>query len=613
MVTLITPTVTLREFESPASFVSRLAHRNGIKTARYFCVDMGLNFQQIVDGHIPCLRDLSELSGTDLPRLIDQSIVRVDKTYSFRDERMLRSTLNRSRIFVCPVCIANDLRDDHDIETVRAYGRTHWMFEPIRTCEVHDRSLVELASTDRPHFTHDFSYLTQNEIGRLDAVSALSVHRKMSAFERYLLNRAYSKNKTEPWLDGVAWHAVARTSEVMGVVKIFGRKRGLKDLSDDDLWRAGQAGFEYLQSGREGLIKFLSDVFEDFPFRRRSNGEAQEIFGTFWHWLSRGAPNTDFEPVRDVVFDFLLSRMAFGEGEKILGRVVERRRFHSVRSASIEWGMHPKRLRKVLVATGVINDDPALTDQRMLFDPVSVGEVIELEKTAVSLKELEVALNVRRPHPKLIVDAGLLVQLKWSKTDKLRDVCFARTDIDALMFRLAEGAEEFEVVPEGTCDVLAAARFSCAQTVTVLRLILDRKLQWTGKLSGTRGLPSIFVTLNEVQRLTRGKELDGLTMPHLQDRLNVSNSVAKRLIEHGILQKKSKNHPVTNQIVEVVTNDSIERFEHRFISLFNLSKSRQMHPLKMIKILNLHGVETAIDRDIIGARFYKKAMVELVH
>src|SRR3546814_17605273 len=51
--------------ESPNSFASRLAMRNGCPTMGDFCLDMGIRFQDIVDGRVPALEKLAKRGAAE--------------------------------------------------------------------------------------------------------------------------------------------------------------------------------------------------------------------------------------------------------------------------------------------------------------------------------------------------------------------------------------------------------------------------------------------------------------------------------------------------------------------------------------------------------------------
>jgi hypothetical protein len=65
------------------------------------------------------------------------------------------------------------------------------------------------------------------------------------------------------------------------------------------------------------------------------------LFGRFFQWLAFGAAHPAYDPIRDLVF----------------GEQVRTRTLHSIRTLSLVTGLHPKRLRKLVQAAGMMGDD----------------------------------------------------------------------------------------------------------------------------------------------------------------------------------------------------------------------------------------------------------------
>ena len=85
-----------------------------------------------------------------------------------------------------------------------------------------------------------------------------------------------------------------------------------------------------------------------------------------------------FDPVRDLMRAHILETTPVGPGAEVLGRPVERRILHSVHSASLETGAHPKRLRKLLAAAGLLSaGHEAEPNDRVLFGAEPARRVLE--------------------------------------------------------------------------------------------------------------------------------------------------------------------------------------------------------------------------------------------
>lgn len=135
-------TVAIRDGESAMSFCSRAGQIFG-RTARDFCLDMGLPFQAVVDGDQGALQKIAARCRVDLQCLTKASIVKVgERRYHFCGQDFVRDSLARSTMRVCPHCLVEDLNVGDVPEDVRPYGRTLWQVGPIRTCPRHNVALV---------------------------------------------------------------------------------------------------------------------------------------------------------------------------------------------------------------------------------------------------------------------------------------------------------------------------------------------------------------------------------------------------------------------------------------------------------------------------------------
>lgn len=364
---LLDPTVPFMADEAPASFVSRLARQNNIPSVRDFCLDMGLVFQRIVDGCEDTLAKVAGLVGMSALPLLDQAIHRDGKAFAWRGQTMVRSTLRRARLHGCPACLLNDIADGHAPAECAPYGRTIWLLAPIRSCPVHGIALMEIARAGGPHDLHDFALLMQPRIGDLGRLAAGAVPRPSSPLEDYLLGRLDGITGAVPWLDGLAWHAAAKTCEMIGAVALHGRTPNLKKLTDADWHRAGEAGFGIAREGEDGIRTFLSELQRTYPYTRAATEKPQAQFGRIYQWLAFGARHPAYEPVRELIARHIHESTPVGPGDLLFGKPVEPRILHSIRTASLETGAHPKRLRKILAAAGHLPPDHAGRPNHQVF------------------------------------------------------------------------------------------------------------------------------------------------------------------------------------------------------------------------------------------------------
>lgn len=378
-------TVPLHDGETPVSFGSRLAQANGRDRVRDFALDVRLDFAGVVAGRPGALASLAGLGGCSPSALASWAAVTDDDRTCLRGEDLGWRTLRRSRVFACPSCLLSDLDDEALEPKVRAWGRAIWQVPALRTCRIHGQELVEIAHADDPTSLHDFAALALSRADDLVGLDAVSERRTPSTLENYVHDRLSAGPSGTGFLDGLPLHAVMRLSENLGAVVTFGRKVRLKDLGERELHEAGARGCASASAGEDGIRTALTALQETF-FDGAADWGPRAMFGRFYEWLAHENVDPVYDPVRDIVERHVVETMPIGPGETVLGRKVTVRRIHSLHSASIEYGLHPKRLRKLLVAEGLIKpEDAGRSDERVLFPVEAVSARLTTLSDTLSL------------------------------------------------------------------------------------------------------------------------------------------------------------------------------------------------------------------------------------
>lgn len=258
--------VPLGEGESPVSFCSRLARRNGCESVRDFCLDMGLRFQDVVDGNADALASLADLGGVDGARLSRHALRKLDhERYLLGDQLIARPMLRRSLVRVCPACLADDLARWPRPGLAAAYQRTEWLLSPLCTCPAHGVSLVSVAHNNYAMEAHDFSVLVSTPLAQLDDWREQAVKRAPSRLENYLRERLTGIVRTATaWLNALPFYAAAKLCEVIGAVQLHGPKVAISAQDEEQQWMAGDVGFEIAADGPNGIRRLLDRLTQPF-------------------------------------------------------------------------------------------------------------------------------------------------------------------------------------------------------------------------------------------------------------------------------------------------------------------------------------------------------------
>lgn len=601
-------TVPLGAGETPASFVSRLAalHRT---SARDICLDMATTFQKVVDGDPKALAIVAAKASSDPAALIENAFVKTgERRYTFRGEELTRDDLRRATVVVCPKCLAEDLAGAPTSRPqVVAYQRARWPIAALKTCAIHLAPLVVVDKDMTPSTLHDWSYHVGKVLPFLPRLVAEAGTRPLTAFETYVLFRAEGGPIRGGWIDRLPLHVAIAACELFGAVAVFGRTPNLKNLTDEQWRQAGAAGFDIVADGKPAIELFLEELQASYPYTRAGTEGPQAIFGRIYQVLEFGCEDPAYDPLRDLVGQFILGNFPVGPGDTVFGRPVETRRLHSIRSLSLETGLHPKRLRKLLSSAEMLpaNADD-LVDGNCLFD---AQRAVSLARTAaaatLSVRDAGTYLNAPRVQRDMLYRSGILVP-RIKATDHGAADLFAPEDLDAFLARLLAGASPVAEAGPSQADIPTAAKVACCGSVEVVQALLDSRLTRRARLTSERGYMAVLVDVEEVRALVRGAELPGLTSQALADRLRVADKVTRKLIAGGHLRTVTAINPVNRCPVSIVPTDDIERFEAEFVTLFAIARQQGRHHLAVKKELAAAGVKPALDPEQIGATIYRR-------
>jgi hypothetical protein len=86
---------------------------------------------------------------------------------------------------------------------------------------------------------------------------------------------------------------------------------------------------------RKSVVRVLEYLRSTYPYSRSGNEGPQAVFGRIYQVLEFGREDKAFDPLRDLVGNFIRTRYPVGPGDVVFGKPVERRtRIRSGRSRS---------------------------------------------------------------------------------------------------------------------------------------------------------------------------------------------------------------------------------------------------------------------------------------
>jgi len=582
-------TVHFHADETPMSYASRLAARNGTRAAP-FCADFGIRMLDVADGDEKSLRALAALGGVAPELLLGSAFVKSGPLqWTFRGEALDRTVLRRTRLAICPACALADVKANPKLmPEVAIYGRATWLLDVVRRCPVHRIPLAYAEEAHGVRLLHDFAQHAKLLLPRLVKLADLPP-KKPSPLQTYVLRRLAGAEGAA-LLDPIRLAPVVRLCETAGAVALF-PDLDIKQLSEDQREAAGAAGYNALAGGAATFRSMLAQLKSSVHGRARLDGPTA-AFGKLYWLLSRTLDDPGLDGVRAIMRNYVVENFAIEGGQSILGRPMEKRRLHSIQTLARHTSVHPKVLRRHLRGAGLVTDAQMdLSDHNVLFDADAGLAVAASLADALSAAEAMEHLNAPRSQMAVLIDHGF-VQPRHRAAGAGGQDRYAASDLDEFLVKLGVNSQRaskrrhLRNIPE-------TAKQCCRSAAEVVRLILDGKLD-TRTSAGTPGYLGVLVDPNQASRALRGTDSGGKPLREAARQIGISDATLGALIEQGHVLTLIAPNPVNKCPQRLVPADEIERFRGEYVSLWKLSLQHGVHIAAMRAKLDRAGVVPAL-------------------
>ena len=563
MVERLPITVEWLDGETAHSLAYRLGHANFVFHMDSFGQDTGLDFAALGAGDGNAVDRAAELVGIDPAVLRSNTLVRSDLGgYIVNGQRIDASLPRRSFGRCCPQCLSEGV----------PYMRFWWLIEPCRTCIEHSVPHIQLAQ--QGSMRHRDPDQLVYEYGDRIRILARTLERSPAhAGEHYLRNRLRGMAREPNWLDGVEFSAAAKTMDVFGAVAAFGNDVRVGRLDQAELTKAASAGYDILRGGRTSIWQFLVDLLQNPELN--PNAGMQEILGAIWKWLAY-SPSPQLGPVKDVVREFCLEHIAVETGTMLLGQRVGQQRIHSIVTAMKEYKLDRRTTRKVLTSARLVREGDTRIERLITFDAKAAGQVLRKYADSISGHEIDDYLNMPARHRVALIAEGHFKPTHWSPG--MRQY-FHRPHLDDFLQKLSaqslaatadDGRKHVSIAQIAMYDLRCTAP-------TMVDMILSGKLTWIGRSADLPGYAGIIVDYEEVRGLLDVNARTRIAKSSWIKQFGSNERLVNLAIKAMGVKVVSKISPISNQMVQYITNGEIERIRQEFISLRDLARNRRQH------------------------------------
>ena len=550
----------IKRYETATSYASRLTRHCGLYSPNDLCLDLGFRWQDFVRGDNILFDKLAEIGGAsanDMKRWAIRTTGR--HQFEVAGQRATKASLVRTRLRVCPRCLVEDRQASGRLGV---YRRHFWHFLSVRTCATHTMPLLTIPP--EKYTIHNYDFIGQVERNWLlvSRSSEDGAYRTSSDLERYIVDRLEGV-ECNGFLDQMPMFIATRLCEVLGFVMLFGPASKLADATDEDLHRAGQAGFDALRAGKESLLEVLHSLRSEIStstMRQRSD------LGAFYEWLRLSSFPEEMEPIRSIVRDYIFEHYPVPDGYEILGRPCAQRTVYTVEAACKALGIERKRISRYLVGDGAAerNETAEGISLKRAIDHKDVAKISEEMRGRVTSSEALEMLNIKHRTLQDLCELGLVEQ----EIDNLdQRPKYDRAKLQAVLSALVTKLTNESADAANLLLVADVARRLRCKSAEILALILAGKLKTvSGDVSRT-GLAGIKVHIDQVRYALPNWELPGITRTDASTTLRVTYQTINYLIDQGLLRAARMRNPRSRQYITGICDGSIDTFLGRYDTL----------------------------------------------
>lgn len=587
-------------FEPPTAYASRIAAAYGLD-AKELCADQSIGFLRLVRGDTAAIQRLARLGGAENDELLACAFARQGQFgISHRGQTFRREDLVIDRLDVCPRCLLDDIAG-----AAEATLRAEWCLDVVDTCPIHGLALVTLHTGRGPAYGFDFAAVLERQIDRLGSMADQAEIRAPTGLQTYLLARLDGRPTGAPYLDAMSPFAAIRTCEMLGAADRFGGCVQSDRLDPARLREARAAGFDIAAEGERAVHRLLGELTDTYLRERPQNDPAARLafaaLNNFLHILPtrRTWKDDAFALLRATVRDFIKANFPLQPGEIVLGETIAETRVHSTATLAKAVGAGVLRVRKLLQLAGVIGAD---TPNNAVFDAQAGFAAVRDSLAALSFRDTAARLGVNLKQARLFADAGFIEPVADGAL-RLR-ARFAPATLDAFMATLLAGAVTVRRKAADHATIPEASSRTSRQQTEIVKLILDGKLKWVGRVGRKPDLSSILVKLSEVNAVIHDLRPDTLSIAEFAKKAGLKKRAAQVLVKRGIVRSIASKR--AGHLVRRVPVAEVDAFRRRYVTLGEISRERRRHHAAVLKSLEDDGILPAFDLGKARAQVYRR-------
>jgi len=553
---------------------------------RDFLQDFDLSINKLMALHPGVLAAVAQLADLDDAQLSELTswtgVPQAGVRMAYRGEEIVSRAIRSPEVRGCPACLRDDALGVADPLVTMAM-RGDWLLRHSLVCRRHERLLVPLWTATRPVTRYDTQARLSDILPSVLDGSVAQASIVPSPFDCWLNDRLQAMDDTTR-LGEHSLNVVSTMCKLLGDL-ILGPPESPQQLDQNNhLHNVYAAGFKCMSGGRGAVEDFL-----DYRLTKRGPADgATKVFGALYRKLGDvQSYDTGFDPFREMVRERVLNTWPIAAGETVLGKVVSKRRLHSIASLAQETGLKERTLRPRLVAGGIVDRHDGGADARVIFSAEAVTGFAFNMAGLTFLSEVRREMGATEAQVDGLVAEGLIQpQLCGSGMRRV----WAVEDGLAIIERLTRRAVPIQPEAAGWEHVQDAAHRMRAPLAAVFRGIEEGKVA-VGCRSDGDGYGAICVSLADVERLFPRPFQIGLSPSAFGVSVGVkAGGAIKTLIDQGYMTVTELKDARTGVVHQRILDRDAESFHARFYSYRTATAETDLSWRRLQVIFRVHGV-----------------------
>lgn len=370
-----------------------------------------------------------------------------------------------------------------------------------------------------------------------------------------------------------------RLCAVVGQMKLFGASEN-SDWTSSRMHEACCSGFDIL-SDETALSNFLNEQ-HDRHFTRKKSSSRYRIYGPFQRFLTYLCDEPGARSLIDFVRKHAMDALPIGPYDDFIGGGGVRK-WHTIRTAKLEFNMDTRLVRKMLVERGVLSESQAkLRDNDILIPAREIESLAGARDDGVYLGYVKEKFGIVEATAKQLMNLGVIEPL-FGAVNGMKTK-FSQTAIDATLAAAISGLPERD--DDGELVPLVDATHLGARSVANLfaAVVAGRlKARAVSTQSSRVGIMRLLFDPVEVRKEFIKKV--GVKRHEFTAIFKFRPLEGDQFFYSDFFERTRERSPTNHREFDVITRTSLEQFQREHLSLAAIAKGRG-RPVDMKRLLD---------------------------